>query len=366
VIRGRLTRAGAVAALAGAAHAAANARGFARVRPGSAPGARISVLVPARDEAARLPALLACLRQQDVTEIVVLDDGSSDPTAEVVRKSEDPRVRLVTGRPMPTGWGGKPHACSQLVAAADPASDILVFLDADVRLAPGAVAGAVQCLRQRDVDLLSVWPRQQAQSPAERLVQPLQLWAVLTFLPLGLAERTSHPSLAAANGQFLVVRRRAYQTCGGHAAKPRAVLDDIELARTFKRSGFRTAVVSGQDVASCRMYEDWGEVRDGYAKSLWSAFGSRPAALVVAASLLVGWVAPAAAALRGSPAGVTGVLAGCAGRVVTARAGGDRVWPDAAAQPVSALLLAYLIVRSVLLSRTGRRSWRGRPVRPGG
>jgi hypothetical protein len=112
------------------------------------------------------------------------------------------------------------------------------------------------------------------------------------------------------------------------------------------------------------MYENWAEVRDGYAKSLWAAFGSPAAGMCVAAGLLAGWAAPAAAALGGSRAGLVGVVAGVAGRLVTARAGGDRAWPDATAQPVSALVLAYLIARSVILSRTGRLTWRGRRVGP--
>ncbi len=358
-----LVRTGAATAVLGAVHAAVNARRLPAVRPAPRSPEPVSVLVPARDEAARIPGLLASLRVQDVAEIVVLDDRSTDGTAEIVRGSEDSRIRVVDGRPLPSGWVGKPHACAQLASAADPASRVLVFLDADVRLAPGAIAGAVECLRQRRVDLLSVWPRQDAQSPAERLVQPLQLWSVLSFLPLAAAERTSRPSLAAANGQFLVVLRDSYQTSGGHAASPAAVLDDIELARTLKRSGFHTAVVSGKDVATCRMYTGWAEVRDGYAKSLWSAFGSPAAGLAVATGLIGGWLLPALAALRGSPAGIVGLLAGVAGRLVTARAGGDRAWPDAAGQPASAAVLAYLIVRSVLLSRRGRLTWRGRPVR---
>jgi cellulose synthase/poly-beta-1,6-N-acetylglucosamine synthase-like glycosyltransferase len=363
-VTNNVLRVGTALAVLGAVHAAVNARRLPSVRPAARSPEPVSVLVPARNEATRIPGLLASLQSQDVADIVVLDDGSTDGTADIVRTSEDSRIRLVEGRPVPPGWVGKPHACVQLASAADPAVRVLVFLDADVRLAPGAVAGAVACLRRRRVDLLSVWPRQEARSPAERLVQPLQLWSVLSFLPLALAERSSRPSLAAANGQFLVVRRDAYEASGGHAATPAAVLDDIELARTLKRSGFRTAVVSGKDVASCRMYENWSEVRDGYAKSLWSAFGSPVAGVAVAGALVGGWVLPAVAAVRGSRvAGVLGVVAGVTGRVVTARAGGDRVWPDAAGQPASAAVLAYLIVRSVVLSRRGGLTWRGRPVR---
>jgi hypothetical protein len=361
----RLARCGTALAVATTVHAAVNARRFRRVRPAERSGEPVSVLVPARNEAGRLPGLLASLRGQDVAEIVILDDRSEDGTADIVRASDDPRVRLVEGRPLPAGWVGKPYACAQLAEAADPASRVLVFIDADVRLTPGAIAGGVCELRARGIDLLSVWPRQQAVTLAERLVQPLQLWSVLTFLPLGRAERSRRASLAAANGQFLVVASGPYRQCGGHSAVAAAVLDDIELARTFKRSGFHIAVASGQDVASCRMYEGWPEVRDGYAKSLWAAFGSPGAALAVAAALVAGWLVPPLAALRGSRSGLLGLVAGVAGRAVTARAGGDRPWPDAVAQPLSAGTLAYLICRSLVLSRRGGLSWRGRRLTEG-
>jgi hypothetical protein len=356
-----LVRVGAGLAVVGAAHAAANAALLRRPDPLARPGPeRVSVLLPVRDEAPRLPACLeAALAQDGVGEVLVLDDGSTDGSAEIAWSWG---ARVLPGRPLPAGWLGKPHACQQLADAADPRSDVLVFLDADVVLAPGAVAGTVDLLRRHRLDLVSPYPRQRAVTPAERLVQPLLQWSWLTFLPLRLAERSPRPSLAAANGQLLAVRRAAYDRAGGHAAVRAEVLDDVTLLRAVKRTGGRGGVADGTALASCRMYGGWPELRDGYTKSLWSAFGSRAGAAAVTGLLAVAYVLPAAAALAGSRAGLAGYAAGVTGRVVAARRTGGRAFPDALAHPLSVLAFAALTTRSWRAHHAGTLTWKGRPL----
>ncbi len=150
------------------------------------------------------------------------------------------------------------------------------------------------------------------ESAAERLVQPLLQWSWLTTLPLRLAERSPRASLAAANGQFLVVDAQAYRSSGGHSAGSvrGAVLDDMALLRAVKASGGKGGVVDGTRLAVCRMYGDWAELRDGYTKSLWSAFGSKAGAGAVVAGLGMIYVVPPVAALTGSLTGLSGYLAG--------------------------------------------------------
>ena len=352
-----LVKVGTAAALAGTAHAAVNARMLRRaVLPGALPD--VSVLLPARDEAHNITACLDTLlaqQPQDRIEIIVLDDGSSDGTREI---AEAAGVRVASGTAPPPGWLGKPHACRQLAELARPTSTVLVFVDADVRLEPEAVASAVTLLERHGLDFVSPYPRQVAGSPAERLVQPLLAWSWLTFLPLRLAEHSPRPSLAVANGQFLVVRREAYRRAGGHV--PDAVLDDIALARALRRSGARGGIVDGATLASCRMYDGWTTLRDGYAKSLWAAFGSPRGALGVLAWLSVAYLVPAVAALRGSRAGLIGYAAGVAGRAIAARRTGGRAWPDALAHPVSVVAFGWLLVRSLAGRRRGTLRWKGR------
>jgi hypothetical protein len=332
-------------------------------RPRSGPLSEpVSVLLPLRDEAHRVTACLrGLLDQAGDIEIVVLDDGSTDGTADVVRAVAGDRVRLLAGAPPPPGWLGKPHACRQLAAAARPESTVLVFVDADVVLAPGAVAACVRLLRSSGVDLLSPYPRI---TGAGRLVQPLLQWTWLTFLPLRAMERSARPSLAAAGGQLLVADRAAYDRIGGHGAVRGSVLEDVELARAVKRGGGRIALADASAIATCRMYDTWSELVAGYTKSLWAAPGTAVAAVLLLLGYAVPPVLAVGAAVAGSVPtallGLTGYLLGVTGRVVSARATGGRVWPDAFAHPLSVVLFAWLVARSWRRRRS--ITWRGRPV----
>jgi hypothetical protein len=362
----RLVRVCAALSVLGALHAVVNTRLLRR--PPALPRPverRVTVVLPVRNEAGQVgDCLAAVLDQRGVRDlrVVVVDDGSTDGTGDEVRAAADGRVSLVPAGEPAAGWLGKPNACAQGAAAAGDA-DVLVFLDADVRLMPDALTSAVAVLDDAGLDLVSPWPRQLTGSAAERLVQPLQQWLWATLLPLRLAERSPRPSLAAANGQFLVVRREAYDRAGGHAAVRAEVIEDVALLRAVKAAGGRGVVVDGSRLAACRMYDGWPGVRDGYAKSLWSALGGRPAAAVGAAAVLSAvWLLPPLAALAGSRAGMAGYTAGVLNRAVVAARTGGRVWPDALAHPVSIALLDVLVVRSVSGHRRGQLQWRGRPV----
>ena len=361
-----MVRAAAGTAAALSLHCAVNAWLLRTPPPARAVTERVSVLLPARNEAARIAASLrALLRSEHVLdlELIVLDDESDDGTAAVVRRTagDDPRVRLLSGRPVPPGWLGKPHACRQLAAAATGTA--LVFVDADVLVAPDAIARAVTLLRDSGLDFVSPYPRQEAVTIAERLVQPLLQWSWLTFLPLRAAELSPRPSLTAANGQLLCVDAATYRRAGGHEAVRDAVLDDIALARALKRAGGRGTVADGTHLASTRMYRSWPELRDGYSKSLWAAGGTPGRSLAVAATLVALYVLPpVAAAVDGSRAGSLGYLGAVTGRVLSARRTGGRAWPDAFAHPASVGVLAALTLRSAARARRGQLSWRGRPI----
>ena len=331
------------------AHAAVNGR-LLRVPTTGPVRSRVSLLLPLRDEAARVaPCLTALLAQSLPAELLVLDDGSTDGTAEVVRALG---VEPVRGAPLPPGWLGKPHACQQLADRAG--GDVLVFVDADVVLAPDALAATVALLERTGLDLVSPYPRQEAPGAA-RLVQPLLQWSWLTFLPLRLAERSGRPSLSAANGQLLAVRRSAYDRAGGHAAVRTEVVEDVALLRAVKRSGGRGGVVDGTAIATTRMYDGWPELVAGYTKSLHTV----PPAVSALLALL--YVVPPLAALRGSRAGAAATVAGMAGRVVTARRTGGRQL-DALSHPVGVALLLWLTGRSSLQHRRGTLTWKGRPL----
>jgi hypothetical protein len=361
-----LVAAGSGLAVAGAVHAAWNVTRLRRPPTDPPPvRERVALLLPVRDEAERVgPCVQALLGQTGVRDlqIRVLDDGSSDGTVDVVHAvaAGDPRLTVVRGEPLPSGWWGKPHACQQLADEVD--ADVLVFVDADVVLAPHGVAATVALLRWSGLDLVSPYPRQVAVSAAERLVQPLLEWSFLTTLPLRAAERSPRPSLAAANGQLLAVDAATYRRAGGHAAVRAEMLEDIALLRAVKRAGGRGGVVDGSGLATCRMYDGWPAIREGYAKSLWSAFGSPGGAVAVCGLLGLAYVVPPLAALRGSRVGLVGYAAGVAGRVVVGRRVRARVLPDALAHPVSVAAFCWLTATSIVRRRTGRLVVRGRPL----
>ena len=324
-----------------AAHTAVNARRLRTPVP-AALTEQVSVLLPVRDEADRVAACVRALLAQGAAEVLVLDDGSRDRTAEIARAEG---ATVLTGDPLPEGWLGKPFACQQLAEAADPRSTVLVFVDADVVLAPGAVGAAVGSLG--GLDLVSPYPRQEMPG-ATRLVQPLQQWSWLTFLPLRWAEQSSRTSLTAATGQFLVVRRAAYDRAGGHAAVRDQVVEDLALLRNVKRAGSRGGVVDGTALATCRMYDDWSELADGYGKSLREL----PSAVPVGLALL--YLAPLLGRHRKQA-----YAAMVTGRAIAAARTGTPV-VDALAHPLSVALAIGLWCRSSWSREV--ISWKGRAV----
>jgi hypothetical protein len=362
----RRRRAARAVSVALAVHSIVNARLLRRPPPPDADGLadeRISVLLPLRDEAGRVRPCLDSLRSQRelgtaFVEFLALDDASTDDTAAIVEAvaATEPRLRLIrgTGDP-PPGYLGKPWACARLAAAADPAASLLIFLDADVVLAPDALARTAGLLRSANLGFVSPYPRQLAQTLAERLVQPLLQWSWLTLVPLRLAEGSRRPSLALANGQLLAVDALRYAQAGGHSAPSvrDAVLEDLALARALRAGGARGGMADGTDLATCRMYESWPELRDGYGKSLWAAGGGKLAGTVGQLGLL-SWLY-----LRPDPLCYAAAIVS---RMVSARRTGARSLPDSLAHPLSIAALAWLTARSWHGRLTGQLRWKGRPV----
>lgn len=331
---------------------------------------RVSILIPARNEAATIEAAVSsALSQRGVQhlDVTVLDDGSTDATAAITATlADDERLQVHTGadEPPPPGWLGKPWACHRL---ADQASgSILVFMDADVILAPAAVAALVDELRSHDLAMIAPYPEQIAEGWLERLVQPLVTWSWVATMPLAWAERSLRPSLSAANGQLIAVDADAYRTSGGHGAVRDSVLEDIELMRAFKRSGYRTATADGSSLASCRMYASTEEVVNGYTKSLWAAFGGPVGSLAAVGVMNLAFVIPAVAVAlpgrRSRVIGLVGYAAGVTSRSLVARRIGAPAVPDALAHPLSIVSFTLLTALSWKRHLRGENRWKGRPV----
>ena len=255
----------------------------------------VSVLVPARNEEQVLDGFIRnILASRGVQlELVVLDDASTDSTAQRVSQwsDRDPRVRLVHGKKLPQGWCGKQHACYQLAESAR--FDTLLFLDADVTVQPDAIARSVAFLNRSKVDLGSGFPHQETPTVAGWLLLPLIHFILLGYLPLSRSRLSNDPSLAAGCGQLFVTTRSAYDKAGGHAAIKSSLHDGIMLPRAFRKAGLQTDIFDASTIASCRMYETNRDVLQGITKNATEGIGA-PRTIVPFTILLVGGVvAPA-------------------------------------------------------------------------
>lgn len=252
-------------------------------------GSAVSVLIPARNEEQNISATLeAVLSNRGVDfEVVVLDDHSTDRTAEVVGElsRRDSRVRLERAPQLPAGWCGKQHACHVLAKLAR--HPFFVFIDADVRLAPDALARMVNFMERSGVALASGVPRQELGTFSERLLIPLIHFILLGFLPMHAMRRTLMPGLSAGCGQLFITRRDAYEHSGGHAMLRESLHDGIKLPRVFRSAGWRTDLFDATDVAACRMYRTNAEVWRGLGKNATEGLAA-PATIVPMTLLLLG------------------------------------------------------------------------------
>ena len=326
---------------------------------------RVSVLMPARNEAHRIgPPIRSLVAQAgcDDLEILVLDDNSTDGTSDVIRTAAAgaPRLRILTGKPLPEGWRGKPHACAQLAEAAT--GSVLVFVDADVEFESHAMASAVALMRERYLDYLSPFPRQIVGSFGERLMQPVNGWVRLSVMDLRYAEDSHEAGALLANGQFIVVDAAAYKRAGGHEAIKDAMIDDVWLAGTLKYTGSRGVAVRGAEIAACRMYENFAELRDGYTRWLWVLFPNNRVLVTTCAKVIASDVLPLVAAVRGSKLGMLGYGAGVVGRVISGRSSRDRIVPDALFHPASSMLSVGLYIESVRRRKRDKVTWKGRAI----
>jgi hypothetical protein len=258
----------------------------------------VSLLVPMRNEAATLAQHLpAMLSQSGISELIVLDDESSDGSAELAhsiltdRSQADPSVagsrrsataRLVRGAPLPAGWVGKNWACAQLAGAAS--GDLLVYCDADVLLAPGAIEAVLQAMARQRADVFSVFPRQLTGSLGEALLTPLIDDVLLCFLPFGLLS-VDVPAAATANGSLLALNRRALSELAGFAAVRSEIVEDVAIARRARQAGLTLGLALGGELVRTRMYRGYGQAVTGLGRGLLGVTGGSRLRLVVA----TGW-----------------------------------------------------------------------------
>jgi len=344
--------------------------------PGEAP--RITVIVPARDEEANIGPCLQSLAVQDYPpgrlHVLVVDDHSVDATAAIVAElaARHPQIALIESPPLPPRWVGKSHACWIGARTVAPEIEWLCFIDADVKVAPAALSSAMHAAQQQRLDLLSLAPRQELQSFAERLILPCGL-IILSFLQdLRRVQARSGPDVTAT-GQFMLVRHDAYEAVGGHAAVCTAICEDLEFARRLKQSGRSVLLMGGEELLSTRMYTGWRTLWPGLAKNLVDTLGGPAATLSVAlAGVILAWAA-FAIPLLDLAAWSRGVGGALAALLLALAASGAAVGLHVAATfyfhtpfwyglifPLGYSAGALLAFDSVRRRLRGRVSWKGR------
>jgi glycosyltransferase involved in cell wall biosynthesis len=332
----------------------------------------LSVLIPARNEATHIEAAVrsACAQTGAAPEVVVLDDGSTDGTTEILARLVDelPALRVVRGAPLPPGWAGKAWACWQL-GSEHARHEWLLFADSDVRLAPDAAARALAVARAARADFVSGFPRQLTPTVGEALLVPLVYLVLVSYLPMVLVRRLAMPSLSAGCGQLMLVRRAAYLAADGHRAVRGTLHDGIKLARRMKATGHPIALFDGRDIATCRMYEGFSAAWRGFSRNAYEALGSPGALsamvalngglfvlpfLAVPASLFSDGISTTAAVWGLAAAAVLALRARIAARF------GSPIW-TVLATPVAVTLMIALQLHSYLNHCTGRPVvWRAR------
>ncbi|MCB9664795.1 MAG: glycosyltransferase [Alphaproteobacteria bacterium] len=345
-----------------------NARWWPRGTAVAPPSGPVSVLIPARDEEANIEAAVTAALALDppAHEVIVCDDGSTDQTPAILARlaARDPRLRVIGAPPLPEGWVGKPHACHVLGEAASGA--LLLFVDADVRLAPDALGRVEHLLQRFHGRVLTAFPGQALGTWAERLLVPLLPLTFTSWMPLDLVHAHTNPAFLVVNGQILAFRREAYEAVGGFASVRAEIVDDMAICRRAKEHDQRVVFADGQDLGTCRMYRGGAEVWRGFSKNLYEGLGGRPLALLAVLAVYgTAFVLPYGRLLSdlatGAPAGVAlvGVGLNLATRAHLARRLHHGV-VSVLLHPLAVLALLAMAINSARWVHADAIAWRGR------
>ena len=331
----------------------------------------VSVIVPARNEEASLKNCLDSLVAQThvAFEIIVINDHSTDRTHEIASSFSDKQVRVVEAGALPAGWTGKNNAVTAGAKVAH--GEWLLFTDADTVHLPGSLARSIEEATRQHAALLSYSPQQVVKSVWEKAVMPV-IFAELaaSFRPSQVSDPNS--PAAAANGQYLLITREAYDAVGGHAAIAAKLLEDVALARAVKKSGRKICFRFGGDAVRTRMYRTFAQLREGWMKNLVLLFPSPMRLATLRALEFILIVSSFATGINTArhghfqPAVAAGILGAILYAMFLARIRRAHFFWDAALLALFGLpLFSYLLVRSKLSHKHGNVWWKGRRYPPG-
>lgn len=337
----------------------------------------VSVIVPARNEEACLGRCLESLVAQTGIdfEIIVVDDASTDRTAEIAKRFSPP-VTVISAPPLATDWTGKNNAMSAGASVAK--GNWLLFTDADTVHKAGSLAGAVAEAEGRGVALLSYSPEQEVRTFWEKVVMPVIFAELASTFPPKKVNDAASP-VAAANGQYLLMSRAAYDAVGGHTKIASDLLEDVAMAWLVKSSGHKIFFRYGGDAVSTRMYRNWGQMKEGWTKNLAVLFpragglalmriGEFTLPLLGLGAVLAGtmsfgnamwWTSKRRLAVCITAVGLFAIVVPLTTFVRRIRRAHFR-WSNTAISYFGLPAFAYLLLRSACAYKRSRVEWKGR------
>lgn len=339
---------------------------------GVGPGPRVSVIIPARNEAGSIGKAVRSVMAQDwpELELIVIDDNSTDGTGEEATEAagDSERFKLLTGTPLPEGWMGKCWALWQ--AQRQATGEVLLFVDADVKLAPETVRCTVRALEERGLDLLSLWGDWLVGSFWERVAQPVVGGFVRGAHPLDRVNDPEQPEVFA-NGQFIMMPRASYDAFGGHEAVRGEVLEDVRLAQAVRDAGLKGGLFLAPELFAVRLYTSLRDLWFGSVKNFYHGMNQRPgvalaAAAFISTTTLLPWATLATGAALSSP-WLVGLSLGCVVQMFIFRYIQDRLFHMnpwyGVTHPLGTAILVGIILHSAWRGvRGAKTSWKGRPV----
>lgn len=329
----------------------------------------LSLLIPVRDEELNLIETLPLLRraidrsENLKLEVLFLDDGSQDPTRALI---EEAGFKVISGKPLPSGWSGKNWACHQL--SLEASHDIFLFVDADVRMGRDAIVQTLRRFEAEGLDGLTALPAQQMKGFSEKVVIPWVMHlSICGLLPLFYSDKSKSPHLALGNGQWIAFSREAYAQIGGHAGVRSSLLEDMDLARNMKKCGLRMKPYLAASELEVRMYRNSRQLIEGFSKNFFLLAGKkRRVVFGLALGALVSGLAPFILAFLHFP-----VLCGVSlatifvwrcvvGYLFKLELLSDFIFQFGVGHPLGSIAVAGLFLRSYTAHSKGLVSWKGR------
>jgi len=326
---------------------------------------KVSILIPARNEAENILLLLQSIKEQDYTnyEVIVLDDNSSDNTFELVQgfAKENEQFKIVEGKQLPKGWLGKNFACHQLAEIAN--GKYLLFIDADEVVKRGLINSLVFRIENNGLSLLSIFTNQIMVSFGEQITVPLMHFILLNLLPLRLVRVSKNPAFSAASGQCMFFEANNYKENEWHKCVKNRVVEDIEIIKLVKQAGFKAEALLANGLIYCRMYKNLTESINGFSKNLLAGFGNNIFILLFYQLLVISWpfllfinydlhllVLP-----------LTLIVLS---RIMISFLSGQNVVLNLILHPLQMLLFLLISVKSISNHLLKRGSWKGRLIKP--